>query len=125
MKKWMTKTDAVLLAVLLVLAAGFLFWNYTSSKGEALTAKVTIDGETVLELPLNDLKEPKEIPLENGMLLLAEQNRICVLEADCKDGICVKTGWLERNGDVAACLPNKTVVSVHAEKTAELDGLTY
>lgn len=121
----MTKTDAVLVAVLLVLVSGFFIWNYASNKEEALTATVTIDGETVLELPLQSVQEKKEIPLDNGMLLLAEPNRICVLKADCKDGVCVKTGWLERNGDVAACLPNKTVVSVHAETSAELDGLTY
>ena len=86
---------------------------------------MTIDGETVLELPLSDVTEPQEITLKNGIRLKAEQHTICFLQSDCPDGLCVKVGALEKPGDVAACLPNKTVVSIRGGDNGAVDILTY
>ena len=46
------------------------------------------------------------------------------LESDCKDKTCIKSGKLKNSGDVSACLPNKTVLSVKGEKTS-FDAVTY
>lgn len=125
MRKWMTKTDAVILAVILLLSGGFFLWRSYSTKGEALSATVTIAGETVLEIPFSALKEEKEYTLENGIVLAASPEGVRVTYSDCKDQICVHAGLLSKNGDVAACLPNQTVVSVQTEKMADLDAMTY
>lgn len=125
MRKWMTKTDAVILAVILLLSGAFFLWRSYGAKGEALSATVTVAGETVLEIPLSTLTQEKEFTLENGIVLTATPEGIRFTSSDCKDQICVHAGLLSKNGDVAACLPNQTVVSVQTEKTADLDAVTY
>ena len=51
-------------------------------------------------------------------------NRIGFTESDCPDLVCVHTGMLSKAGDVAACVPNKTVISVSGGE-ASVDTLTY
>ena len=125
MKKWMTKTDAMLIAVLLLFSASAFAIQQGVSRDKAKTAVVTIEGEVVLELPLEAVKTSETIPLPNGIILEAQAQKIRVKSANCKDEICVKTGWLEQVGDVVACLPNQTVVSIRAAETGDLDALTY
>lgn len=123
-RKWLSKPDFIIILVVAVVAVAALLWQNTASADGAV-AEVTIDGETVLELPLSDVTEPKEITLKNGVRLKAEQHTICFSQSDCRDGLCVKVGALEKPGDVAACLPNKTVVSIRGGDNGAVDILTY
>ena len=123
-RKWLSKPDFIIILVVAVVAVAALLWQNTASADGAV-AEVTIDGETVLELPLSDVAEPQEITLKNGIRLKAEQHTICFLQSDCPDGLCVKVGALEKPGDVAACLPNKTVVSIRGGDNSAVDILTY
>ena len=123
-RKWLSKPDLIIILIVAVVAVVWLLWQNTASADGAV-AEVTIDGETVLELPLSDVTEPQEITLKNGIRLKAEQHTICFLQSDCPDGLCVKVGALEKPGDVAACLPNKTVVSIRGGDNGAVDILTY
>lgn len=123
-RKWLSKPDFIIILIVAVVAVVALLWQNTASADGAV-AEVTIDGETVLELSLSDVTEPQEITLKNGIRLKAEQHTICFLQSDCPDGLCVKVGALEKLGDVAACLPNKTVVSIRGGDNGAVDILTY
>ena len=123
-RKWMTKADAALLAVLLVCGGAFLAWRQLSSP-QSLTAEVTVSGEPILQVDLSaDL--PRQLySLENGVTLVAENGTIAFLESDCPDALCVQAGKLSARGDVAACVPNATVVSLKGEGRAEVDAVAY
>lgn len=123
-RKWLSKPDLIIILILAVVAAGALLWQNTASADGAV-AEVTIDGETVLELPLSDVTEAQEITLKNGIVLEAKAHTVRFLQSDCPDGLCVKAGVLEKPGDVAACLPNKTVVSIRGGEKSAVDILTY
>ena len=123
-RQWLSKPDFIIILIVAVVAVVALLWQNTASADGAV-AEVTIGGETVLELPLSDVTEPQEITLKNGIRLKAEQHTICFLQSDCPDGLCVKVGALEKPGDVAACLPNKTVVSIRGGDNGPVDILIY
>lgn len=123
-RKWLSKPDFIIILIVAIVAVGALLWQNTASADGAV-AEVTIDGETVLELPLSDVTEPQEITLKNGIILKAEQHTVRFLQSDCPDGLCVKAGVLEKPGDVAACMPNKTVVSIRGGDNGAVDILTY
>lgn len=55
--------------------------------------------------------------------IVAEKNRICFLESDCPDKICVKTGWLSQPGEIAVCLPNKIIIKLEQDKNQNVDGV--
>ena len=41
-----------------------------------------------------------------------EDESIAVVDADCPDLVCVKTGKASKKGDVIACLPHKLLIEV-------------
>ena len=38
--------------------------------------------------------------------------RVRVRDADCPDRLCVRMGWVSRDGESIVCLPHKLVVTV-------------
>ena len=109
------KGDGLLLALcLLIILGGFLFFRQ-EGEHKALQAEITVEGELCrrIELAGHKGKENIEINTSRGRnIIQVEDESICVLEADCPDKVCVKTGRLEKAGDTAACLPHKLLLEV-------------
>ena len=53
-----------------------------------------------------------------------KDGKIAFVNAKCRDGLCEKRGFLFRAGDTAACLPNRTVITVKGENRS-FDGVSY
>lgn len=77
-------------------------------------AVIKQDQKVIERIDLNAVTEPREIKLPGkyNETIEVEKGRIRFKEADCPDKICVKTGWLEKPGDTAVCLPNRAVVTI-------------
>ena len=107
----------ILIAVLIILVVGstLIFRN----RGE-LFAEVVVQGETVMEIPLNqnensviwDLQDQYHVPVH----LETEHGRIRFVDVDCPDHICENTGWLSLEYQSAVCMPNRTVVTIYPRK---------
>ncbi|AEY66071.1 NusG domain II-containing protein [Clostridium sp. BNL1100] len=70
--------------------------------------------------------EKREVINVSGLhkaTIVAEKNRICFLESDCPDKVCVKTGWLTHPGEIAVCLPNKIIIKLEQDKNQNVDGV--
>ena len=113
-RKLVFRRDLILFAVIGVLIILSVLIPKIKNAGEKY-AVVTVDGETVYRERLSADNEIK-IKVENGEAYF--------LESNCKDKTCIKSGKLKNTGDVAACLPNKTVLTVKGEKSA-FDAVTY
>lgn len=124
-KKWIYRADVLLLFILT--AVGLALWLVPRAlpQSEMLYAEVTVSGKVVLELDLQATDARTEYSLPNGVVLVAENHTIAFLSADCPDKVCVQTGALSRVGEVAACVPTGTVVTVKGESRTALDGITY
>lgn len=109
-RKWFSKTDALVLCLLVLLTAAFFLWRAHASPGTA--AVVTVDGETVLTIDLSACVQRATYTLANGVELVAEDHTVRVARSNCPDGLCVRAGALSKAGDTAVCVPNRTVVAV-------------
>ncbi len=110
----MKRGDIILIAVLLItVAICFLF------KGSASSATVYVDGKIYKELSLS---EPCEFSV-NNVTVKVENGTVAFVDSDCKDKKCVKSGRLSKNGETAACLPNRVVI-VLSGGTQSFDGIT-
>ncbi len=58
-----------------------------------------------------------------GLTILILDGKARVSEADCPDKLCVHTGWLEANGDTAACLPAGVLISVDNRQDSGVDAV--
>ncbi len=119
-RKLVTKRDIAVLAVLALFAiALLLFFRFGLKDGR--TAVISVDGRDYMTVSLD---KDDEITLENGVKIIVSDGKIGFAESDCPDLVCVHTGMLSKAGDVAACVPNKTVISVSGGE-ASVDTLTY
>lgn len=123
-EKWFSKADFFLILAVLAGAVLLLLPQWLAN-GNTVVAEVTVDGVTVQEIPLKKSDEKQEYTLENGVVLETENGTIRFSQSDCPDAVCVHTGVLSRAGEIAACVPNQTVVVLKSEKNAAVDGITY
>ena len=119
------------LPLLVAIALAAVIWLALSRAGPGGTrAIVERDGETVLTRELGGLEAPElvAVPGENGVTLTVELSRegARVLEANCLDKTCQRTGLLIRAGESAVCLPGRIVLRLDGGRTGqELDAETY
>ncbi len=114
----MKKRDIILIAsVLLIALALFLVVELTKEVGARVIVRV--DGEEVAEYSLT---ANGTYPLNSGTnILVIEDGRAWLSDADCPDKLCVHQGKISRTGEVITCLPNKLTVTVYgAEESVDL-----
>ncbi|MFV0498046.1 MAG: NusG domain II-containing protein [Candidatus Fimivivens sp.] len=94
----------------------------TVDLSEAVSAVVSIDGTAVCTVDLSEDVAPYEMDLDAlfgaGVVLEVQAHEIHFKSSTCPDQICVRTGWLRRDMDIAICMPNR--VSMMIVPTADL-----
>lgn len=91
--------------ILLLLIRGVFF-------SEGIKAVVTLDGRVVLE---QNLEEDCQIPIqttEGYNVLQVQDGKAGIVEADCRDQICVSHTTISQTGETIVCLPHKLVVEI-------------
>ena len=114
----MKKRDIILiLSILIVAIALFLFMEMTKKEGAGVTVKV--DGVKVAEYSLS---KNGTYPLNGGTnILVIENGKAYLTDANCPDKLCVHQGKISRTGETITCLPNKLTVAVFgAEESVDL-----
>ena len=121
-RKLITKRDSFILAVLLVLAvASVLFFKLGLKDGK--TAVISVDGREYMRVALDS--QDRDITLNNGVSIILRDGKIGFSESDCPDKVCIRTGMLSDIGEVAACVPNKTVIEIVGGNSGDIDVVTY
>jgi len=109
----MKKKDFVLI-LSLILMSFFPLLFFSNLNGNI--AKITVDGKLYKTLPLSENKE-LIITTEYGENIVVIKNKkIFVKSADCKDGVCVKTGEISKSGEIIACLPHKLMIEIEEDE---------
>ena len=112
----MTKQAKIALALLTALAVGCCA-ALLLPKQEATVARITQNGKLVREIDLSAPSTPELIQLrdEGGTVhnvIQVEAGRICMLEADCPDQVCVNQGWISDSALPIVCLPNQVIIEI-------------
>jgi len=117
----LTPWDVTAGAVLCACIAAALFALPVS---EGSVVLVEVGGKPVEKL---DMHENREVAFrtEKGIMRLeVRDGSVRVVEADCPNRICVRTGWRSREGDVIVCVPNRTVIRILGSGKNEVGGIT-
>ena len=113
------KADIILSAALIIISLALFF--VFSPKGDAGNkAVVRVGGESVFELNL-DVDGTFEIG--DGNTCEVKDGKVTMIQADCPDFDCVKTGEIYRSGEVIVCLPNKVSITVISDEDDEIDAV--
>jgi len=87
----------------------------------ATQARIYSDGVLIEILDLSGVAEPYAITVRanDGVnVVLVEQGRIRVSEADCPDGSCVRQGWMSSGVRPIVCLPHRLVITLDGGSSA-------
>lgn len=117
------RNDALLVAVLLLLGGALaLYLNLTREAGGR--AVVQVNGEVLMELPLDTDTRITLGTGEDTNLLVIESGAAQVIEATCPDQVCVRQGAVRYEGESIVCLPHKLVVTIQGGQPNGVDGST-
>lgn len=122
MNKLIKKWDIISAVVIIVVCLLILYIG--KAKTENPTAKIYVDSKCVYTIVLNDVKKNYQLEPIKNVLVEVKKGKIRFINSDCKDKLCVKSGWLSKNNDTAACLPKKVVISV-SSGSSDFDVMTY
>lgn len=111
----MKKNDLALIGTLLLICGIGAVFFFTHTENGVRHAVITQDNVQIYDIPLTGHTGTEEIVIadEDGTnTIRIEGETIAVVDADCPDHVCVKTGKASQKGDVIACLPHKLLIEV-------------
>ncbi|MGE5559561.1 MAG: NusG domain II-containing protein [Chloroflexota bacterium] len=118
----MRRGDKILLIVLALLVLAWLPIRAALGKRGGEVAVVTLNGQVVREIRLNEITEPVEFTVTTAdgqgyNIVRAEPGRIRVTEANCPEQIDVLQGWISHPGQSIICLPHRLVIKITGGKS--------
>ena len=124
----MKKADVYIIgAVLLLAALGFAIFFINSVGTGAVYVEVYVSGELEHRIPLQS--EQNDILIENRdggyNLIRITEDGVHVVEANCRNQICVQAGQHVRPGQIIACLPNRVLVRLTGSIEEGVDAVAH
>lgn len=105
----------------------YLFKTHFSRPGAI--AIITQNGTLLHKIDLNNVDIPYEFVVladeHHYNTIYVEKNQIRVMDANCPDKLCVKSGILSHTGDIAVCLPHGLFIEILEGEAGEIDSLSY
>lgn len=116
-KKW---TGDLLLATAILLLAGILYL-FLRPGGDGAWAVVSANGQEIARYALN---EDQTVTLGDTdyNILQISGGAASIVEANCGDHTCVRTGPVRKSGETIVCLPHRLVVRIESGEPPEFDG---
>ncbi|WP_298840560.1 NusG domain II-containing protein [Clostridium sp.] len=128
MKKGDKIVGIILLIIVLITTGGTLIYK-NSIKGLENIAVIKRDGKVIKTIDLNKVVKPEEFTLktENGdyNTIAVKHNSIRIIDANCPNKLCVKSGWITKPGEMIVCLPYKVIINIEAKADQDIDGGTF
>lgn len=111
--------------IILIVAATavILLFSLRQADTEEKIALIIQDGVVLEKIRLDTLEHTEilEYSGEYPGVIEAEKGRIRFKEATCPDKVCVGTGWISKNGQIAVCLPGKILIKITGIGSSEDD----
>jgi hypothetical protein len=126
----MKKADVVIIIALLAIALGAfgvskIFFNH---KYANKYVEIFENGKLYQKILVKNNTFKKTIKFKTKLgtnIVQIENGGVRMLDADCRDKICIKEGFIDKNGETIVCLPNRFVVEIKGEDKAETDEVSY
>lgn len=116
---------AVLVATIIL---GVVFWirgSRSATKTAGGVLEITIDGELYGSYPLKQEREIEVVSSYGRNMVVIEDGKAFVKEADCPDKICVGMPRISQEGEVICCLPHRLFLNVKDGEDDGLDAVAY
>lgn len=112
-KKW----DIIIIVFLICLSfiPEFIFGVMMGKNYNETYAEITLDGKLYKKIPLSEHRgeDQIEVKTKNGYNIIEIKDQsIRIIDADCPDKICIKSGFISESGQSLVCLPHKLMIEI-------------
>ncbi len=125
----LTKWDKVLIiSVIFFSVLGMFYVKSISTNNDNLYLVLEVDGKPYKTISLDTSQKNQIFSVETATgknIIEVEGNKVRIKEADCKDQLCVKTGWLSKSNQISICLPNRVSIKLIGGKNDDVDIISY
>lgn len=119
--RWFRKGDLIPAAIVCAAALGLLIASGTHPQGTL----VRIDAPSGMQTL--SLAEDTTLTVRghgHTLTVAIENDAVRVVEADCPDRVCVRTGEISRETQTIACVPAGVVITVTTPQGPSVDAVT-
>lgn len=115
-KKW----DIIIILLLIVLSftPELVLGIMMNKQYKEIYAEITLEGKFYKRIPLSEHRGEDEIEIKTkyGYNIIKVSNQsIGIIDSDCKDKICIKTGFISKQGQSIICLPHKLMIEIKSD----------
>lgn len=116
----MSKADKILIGVILLISLlACLRFSLLDQKNATLTAEISVNGQIVSKVNLNEVSARNLINISGPFgksVAEVKPGAIRMKFSPCPDHYCMQTGWINKPGQLIACIPNQIIIKI---KTAD------
>ena len=117
----MKKKDILLIFSIIVLIIVLFIVNNSINKEKAEVIEVYVNNEIYKAVPI-DSEEDLMIEMDSEYNHIKIHNGGAeIVDASCKDNVCVNTGFISKLSERIVCMPNKVVIKIN--KIGNLDDI--
>ena len=123
-KSQTTITDRIILLLSIILLI-FLYKNYWIKGQSANYALILVANQQAQRV---DLQHNQQLLIQGRLgksLIEIADGHIRFIDSPCHGKYCIHAGWLSKNGDFMACLPNQISLELHNSQEIEFDSIAY
>ena len=112
--------DIIIIALALLAALALYLVSSLTASDAVTTVVATVDGTQVLRKPLA-VNADYKVPGKDGAvnIIPGENGEVYMLEANCRDGLCIRQGRVRNTAKRIVCLPNGVVVHLEGDGQSE------
>ncbi len=107
----------IIIIVLAIAAAAWGFISLTADQPTSAVAIISVNGRQLDPISLNADQTLQVDGALGACTVEVKDGAIRMLEADCPDKICSKTGFISQSTQSIACVPNKIVITISNHTT--------
>ena len=121
-RKFISGRDILILAVVIMVAVGAIWYMRTSAVKEGNVAIVSVHGQEIMRINLVEYEDKTERislkPYGAPASLELSEGGIRFVDVECPDHLCEAMGVCRQEYEMAVCLPNATMIAVYAPDDA-------
>lgn len=121
------KMDLVIIVVLIIFSfiPHCIYSNVVSKNNKNFYATIKINGKvyTTIDLPVASEKRLPISTTYGNNTIVINGNKIKIVDADCKDALCIKQGSISKIGKTLICLPNELIIEIKGDEYDSSDDL--
>ena len=117
----------ICLLCIIIIICSVIFFALNQSSAELVF--IYQDGVLLKYYDLTNITEPILLTVESDSgvnLIIIEQWRVRISEANCPDGLCIRQGWVSSGLLPIVCLPHRLVISFdnNLDRDRDIDAIT-